>query len=143
MLALSREHEEATIRAFVVKSKQERFLSFLASPRGRAKFTNELGHFRWFEPKYATPVSWKVDPKLGLYARHTQGIGNITSLLKAKGARSTCWAISDTKEFDMQELVLESALESIVGGGSGTILSCIPGRLAFFNGEEESLLLER
>jgi len=40
-------------------------------------------------------------------------------------------------------LQLESALESVVGNGMGTILSCIPGKLAYFEGEDESLLLAR
>jgi hypothetical protein len=40
------EHEHATVKAFVVRGRQERFLSFLASPKSRQKFTRELGHFR-------------------------------------------------------------------------------------------------
>jgi len=46
-------------------------------------------------------------------------------------------------KLDGQELLLESALESVVGNGIGTILSCIPGKLAYFEGEDESLPLAR
>jgi hypothetical protein len=34
-------------------------------------------------------------------------------------------------------------MESVVGCGTGSILSCIPGKLAYFEGEDESLLLAR
>src|SRR5690348_8851561 len=59
------EHEEALIRAFFQRDKQERFLAFVASGKNRKKLTQELAHFRWFDSKFATPVPWKVDPKIG------------------------------------------------------------------------------
>jgi hypothetical protein len=137
------EHEEATIRAFVVRNKQDRFLAFVANPKTRRKFTGSLANFGWFDRRFATPVPWKVDPTLKLWERHTQGIGNVLRLLKSRDAGSTCWVISEDTKLDGQEVDLESALGEIVGGGQGTILSCIPGRLAYFNGEYESLLLAR
>ncbi len=39
------EHEEAAIKAFVLRGRQERFLSFLSIPRNRKKFTKELPIF--------------------------------------------------------------------------------------------------
>lgn len=79
-------HEEGAIRAFVQRDKQERFLGFLANPKNRKKFTTSLAHFRWFDRRFATPISWKVDPKLKLWERHVQGIENIHRLLQSKGA---------------------------------------------------------
>jgi hypothetical protein len=39
---------------------------------------------------------------------------------------------------------LLAALKQIVGNGTGTVLSCIPGRLAYFEGEiRERFLLVR
>jgi len=55
------EHEAATIKAFVVRGRQERFLYLLADPKRRKKFLDELGHFRWFDPRFAAAVPWKVD----------------------------------------------------------------------------------
>ena len=43
----------------------------------------------------------------------------------------------------MAELDLEFALESAISNRTATILSCLPGRLAFFEGESRSLLLVR
>ncbi len=137
------EHEQATIRAFISPDKQERFLTFLSKPKNRKKLTGELAHFRWFDPRFAAAIPWKVDPKLGVWERHLQGIANIQGLLKSKGAGKTCWAISEDPNLDGKELALESALEEVVGKGMGTILSCIPGRLALFEGEDQQLLLSK
>jgi hypothetical protein len=137
------EHELATVRAFVVRGRQERLSSFLVSPKNRGKFTRELAHFRWFDERYVTVAPWKVDPNLKLWDRHVQGVENICRLLRSKGAGKTCWVISEDSKLDGQELQLESALESVIGRGMGTILSFIPGKLAYFEGEDESLLLAR
>ena len=44
---------------------------------------------------------------------------------------------------DGKELELESVLERVFDSDTGTILSCLPGRLGFFSGEDEKLLLAR
>lgn len=80
------EHEEETIKSFVLREKQERFLSFLAKVKNRKKLTQELSHSRWVDRRFAGPVSWKVDPSLKLWDRHLQGIENICRLLESKGA---------------------------------------------------------
>jgi hypothetical protein len=140
---LQAEHEQGIVKAFVLRGRQERFSSFPSSPKNRKKFTKELAHFRWFDGRFATTVSWKVDPSLKLWNRHVQGIENVCCLLRSKGAGKTCWVISEDSKLDGEELQLESALENVIGGGMGTILSCIPGKLAYFEGEDESLLLAR
>ena len=45
----------------------------------------------------------------------------------------------------MLEKSLRAALEKTVGTGSGTIISCIAGKLAYFEGEEQNqrYILER
>jgi hypothetical protein len=139
----SADHEAAVIQAFVQRDKQERFLGFLVSPRNRRKFTDSLSHFHWFDPNFATPIARTVDPKLKLWDRHVQGIENICRLLTSKGAGPTCWAISKDAEIDGRELDLSTAIEHVNGRGIGTILSCVPGKLAYFESETEALLLAR
>jgi hypothetical protein len=139
----SAEHEECVIRAFIQRTKQERFLEFIASPKNRKKFTASLAHFRWFDQRFATPIPWKVDPKLKLWEQHVQGAENIYRLLKSKGAGVTCWVISEDPEIDGRELDLKAALEHVNGRQIGTILSCVPGKLAYFQSEDETLLLAR
>jgi hypothetical protein len=46
--------EEALIRAFVVASKQERYLGFIVNPKRRKKFVAALYHFDDFDR------SWRV-----------------------------------------------------------------------------------
>lgn len=139
----SADHEQGVIRAFVQQDKQERFLGFLANPKNRKKFTESLAHFRWFDQRFAAPIQWKVDPKLKLWDRHVQGIESIYRLLKSKGAGPTCWAISEDTEIDGRQLDLRAALEHVNGRQIGTILSCVPGKLAYFESEDETLLLAR
>jgi hypothetical protein len=52
------------------------------------------------------------------------------------------FAISDPA-LDEKELPLFEALTQIVGRGMGTVLSCLPGRLAFVETEDERFILER
>jgi ABC-type uncharacterized transport system substrate-binding protein len=52
------EHELATIKAFVSRDKQERFLTFLSKPKNRKKLTQELADFNWFDPKFATAIPY-------------------------------------------------------------------------------------
>jgi hypothetical protein len=137
------DHEAAVIRAFVQRDKQERFLVFLANPKSRKKFTDSLPNFRWFDQRFATPIPWKVDPKLKLWDRHVQGIENTHHLLKSKGAGLTCWVISKDSKIDGQEMDLRAALEHVNGGQIASILSCVAGKLAYFESEEETLLLAR
>jgi hypothetical protein len=139
----SADHEQGAIRAFVLRDKQVRFLDFLANPKNRKKFTESLAHFRWFDQRFATRIVWKVDPKLKLWEGHLQGIENIYRLLKSKGVGLTCWVISEDSEIDGREMNPRVALEHVSGREIGTILSCVPGKLAYFESEDKSLLLAR
>ena len=53
--------------------------------------------------------------------------------------------LAEDAALDGQELQLEEALRQIVGRGTGTFVSCVPGQLAYFEGEEprERWLLSR
>jgi hypothetical protein len=116
-------------------------LTFLSRPKTRKKLTQELANFRWFDPRFATAIPWKVDPTLSLWQRHVQGIENVYRLLKSKGAVKTYWVISADADLDGKELKLESVLEDVFDSDRGTKLSCLPGRLGLFSGDDENLLL--
>jgi len=91
--------------------------------------------------RFAAPVRWQPDPNLGLWERHLDGLQKIEQLLKSKGAGKTCWAISPNSGLDGKELEIGPALDGI--GWEGAILSFIPGKLAYYGGEHETLLLSR
>jgi hypothetical protein len=58
------------------------------------------------------------------------------------GAPGTCHVIGG--ECDSEDMELLTALKQVVGYGTGTVLSCIPGKLAYFEGEiRERFLLVR
>src|SRR6266550_7663490 len=46
-----------------------------------------------------------------------------------------CWLVSERSDWDGRQMPLAEALEAVVGTGFGTIISCIPGRLGYFEGE--------
>jgi hypothetical protein len=119
-------HELEFVRAFIVKAKQERCTFLLSNPARRQKFRNELPHFKWLDERFAHPISPKV--------AHTAA--ELVALLRSKGAGRTVWVISEISAIDGREMNLEDAMEEIWGAQMGTILSCIPGKLAFFKDEE-------
>ncbi len=143
MDSTAREHEEATIKAFVVPERQKRLQSFLAKDKDRKKLTGELDRRGLIDERFVTSVPWTVDPNRKLWDRYVQGTEKLVQMLRARGAEPTCWAISTASSFDGRELDLATAIQELIGGGSATLLSCVPGKLAYFRDEYESLLLER
>lgn len=125
-------NEHSLIAAFVKRSKRDRYREFLSNPRQRHKFTNKLAHFTDFDPKYCLCI-----PSNKLF------VDNIAIELQRRHSPSIVFAISEDPALDRKELALLEALPQIVGRGMGTVLSCIPGRLAFVETEDERFILER
>jgi hypothetical protein len=125
-------HEEELVRAFVLPNKRDRYLEFLKTPQKRAKFVAQLAHFKHLNPQFAFTIPGKE-----------QNLSSVLKLLGAKGAGPKCWVISENSKFDAQEMDLEMALKETIGYGLGTIISCLPGKLAYFEDEEERYILQR
>jgi hypothetical protein len=125
-------HEQALIAAFVKRSKRDRYREFLAEPRLRHKFTGQLAHFKDFDPKYRLP-----------FPSNKLSADNIAIELKKRHAPEIAHAISEDRALDQKEVPLVETLNDIVGNGMGTILSCLPGSLAFVETEDERFILER
>ena len=68
----------------------------------------------------------------------SQTVNHIEMLLKRKGALDSCHVTSSNADIDDREMPLREALRETVGSGFGTIISCIPGKLAYFEGEEQN-----
>jgi hypothetical protein len=126
--------EEATIKAFIVRERRERFLELLPNPKHRHKITRSLAHPHpgWFD----TRLVKSIPPPQNHAA-------DIAKLLRTKGAGTSCWVISEDKRFDAREMDLETVLSAIVGYGMGTIVCCIPGKLAFVESEDGRFILEK
>ena len=124
--------EHSVIAAFVKPGKRARYRAFVSDPRLRRRFTDKLAHFRDFDPRYRLPIPGE---KL-----HVEKI--VLELQKRRCPRIV-YAISEDPTLDQLELPLRDALEKTVGRGMGTVLSCIPSRLAFVETEDERFILER
>jgi hypothetical protein len=125
-------NEQALVAAFVKRSKRDRYREIISNPRLRHKFTSELAHFADFDSRYRVPI-----PSNKLF------VNNIRTELRRRHCPNIVFAISEDPRLDQQELPLVEALTEVVGRGMGTVLSCIPGRLAFVETEDERFILER
>jgi hypothetical protein len=126
------DNEHSRIAAFLKGGKRDRYRGILSNPRLRHKFTNLLTHFTDFDSKYRLPL-----PSDRLFVENT-GIE-----LRKRGCPAIVYAISEDPALDRKELLLAEALKRIVGSGMGTVLSCVPGCLAFVETEDERFILER
>lgn len=126
-------HDKAVVTSFIESSRRERLLGFLSNHKKRRKFTSELAHrkSRFLDTRYLKSIPPSLQNPAGIY-----------DLLRKLGAPERCWVISEGK-LDGTESDLLSALEEIVGRDLGTILSCVPGRLAYFESEDERYILQR
>jgi hypothetical protein len=123
-------NEEAIIRAFISSPRRPRWLESLASAKRRGPMLDRLNHCRDLDERYATLLPSNAD---------------VVALLKSHGAPATCYILSCTQGIDGQVLTLDEAVSAAELGGWGTIISCIPGRLAYYYDEcgKRRMLLER
>jgi hypothetical protein len=117
---------------FVKRNKRERYRNILSSARLRDKFIKQLAHFTDFDSKYRVPI-----PSSSLF------VENIAIELQKRHSPSIVFAISEDPALDQKDSPLLEALRGAVGCGMGTVLSCIPGHLAFVETEDERFILER
>ena len=122
--------ELAIIRAFILPAKRDRYAALLGNAKRRGPFLDGLNHCHDFDSRYATELPSSA---------------NIVGILRSHGAAKTCHVISDNREIDRREMLIEDAIANAEASGSGTLLSCIPGQLACYLGEsgEQRLLLRR
>ena len=125
-------HEEALVKAFIPPHRQERFLEIIAKPKKRAKLLAELSHFKALNPQFIIPIP-----------PNQQNPSALAKLLTGKGAGPTCYVISENSRLDGREVDLATALEETVGSQMGTLISCVPGRLGYFEDEDGRCILER
>lgn len=120
-------HEEALIRAFIVPERREQYVRRLGlGEKRRINFIGKrFGHMRDLDPRFAR----RLEPQEQRDARQ------IYDLLIKKGAPSTCYVLGES-EYDGQDVQLAEALADVFGHGVGVFLSCIPGRLAYFESED-------
>ncbi|MFT8318822.1 MAG: hypothetical protein ABF651_11220 [Sporolactobacillus sp.] len=124
---MKREIEKLIVKAFFRKKIQPRILYELFSQKKRDHAMDRLNH-RYMEMlrqefmiELPKPNS---DPK------------EIARILRKYGAGDICYSIV-WSEMDGRVLPLESTLDKVVGNGSAVIVSCIHGKIAYFEAEQE------
>ena len=121
-------NEEATlISTFVSPTKRKHLIEILANPKRRHRATTALAHFEDFDATTLVPLD-----------SDTQTPAAIEAALRGRGAGELCHVISENRAIDGKHLSLKLALEKVVGQGMGTLLSCVPGELAYYEGKGPS-----
>lgn len=123
--------EEATIRAFIASSRRERWLQKLVSSKQRRSFLERLNHCRDIDDRYAVPLPSSADA---------------LAELRSRGAPASCHATSNVAAIDGKDLPLDEVINQAELAGFGTLISCVPGRLAYYidkAGSNRRLILER
>ena len=101
---------------FLLRSKRERYIGFLSSPKRRQRFIDILYHFDDFEPACARAIpSSRSRPE------------DIAIELRSLNAPEECYLISTNKLWDQCTMPLGRALGDVDDGSNGTIVCCIPG----------------
>ena len=128
------EHEAGFLK-FIEVAQARRVGGLLQrGAKGRDKLRTMMAHGIKLEMKYARRVSGDTkDAKL------------ICSALVLEGAPPKALVISEVTKLDGRVLPLPEVLKACVGSGFGTFISCLPGKLGYFEFEDcgEQFLLRR
>lgn len=118
------EHEGA-LSLFVLAAKRRRVAELLGSPKRRSKMLAELPHFRHWDPAAVVhlPAAQQTGP-------------HVLAALQRLGAPAEAYVMSSHHSLDGRSCSLADAVRDVVSSSTGTVISCIPGRLAYFEGEE-------
>ncbi|MBK9794147.1 MAG: hypothetical protein IPP60_13885 [Sphingobacteriales bacterium] len=101
--------EAKVIQRFVIKTKQERYMTFIKSEKTRSKFINDLSHINFLREDLFDKVE-----------------GNefefIKQRIKALGNLKDCYVISENQRIDKKRLDIDTALTETIGADQGTLL---------------------
>lgn len=123
---MDKDYETKIVKAFFYRNRQERSLFELFSEKKRRNFRFKLScYYNFIDKDYMIEV-----PK------PNSDYKEIMKLLKSYGAPEMSYSISLCDKIDGKHLPLEDAIKVAVGYGMGTIVSCIPEKLAYLEGEQ-------
>jgi hypothetical protein len=124
---MNKEIEEIIVKSFFNKRIQQRVLFELSSPKKRWDPLRGLRH------KYYDTLRNEFMIKI---PEPNSNFEKIAEMLKNHGAGEFCYSLSDCEEIKSKELPLLTALEKAVGYVMPSIISCISGKLAYFESEQ-------
>lgn len=112
---------EGFIQAFIRRDKRDRWRTLLSTLKGRHKLVRTLDHGFDFDPRWAE----RLEPGV-----------TVEEIAKLLAPAREGYLISSNWELDGRTMEIIEALENVVEGDFGTIIVCIPDRLAYFESEE-------
>jgi hypothetical protein len=117
--------EKKVIERFVVKTKRDRYLTFVESDKTRHKFISELAHFRDLRKERFDEISGD-EKKI------------IKDRIKSLGNIKDCYLISENSELDRKRLDIDTALNMTIGYGMGTFIVFGDAEIVFYEAEGPS-----
>lgn len=115
--------ETKVIKKFVDKTKQDRYLQFISTPKNRNKLINDLAHFNHFK--------WDLFEEVN--GNEQQII--LATLQRNKVPAQNCYVISENSQLDTKTLDTTKAIQETVGYNMGTILVFGDADIIFYEGE--------
>ena len=122
--------EHQLVTKYVIKPKQERYLTLLKGKKHRQKFLDQLNHKFDLDPRYATEL-----------APAHQSVEGLHSLLRSRYVGSTCYLVADGNENDGREMQLSSGVSTLLGNHWGAILICPPKPIVVYKEEAPGRLV--
>lgn len=130
------QQEDEFVRTFIVRERRERYRFLLANGKRRREILVRLNHSLDFIPSLARQIPGGQHNEEGVVA-----------LLNDRGVRDSddVYVISDVPELDVQTLPMRQAVHQALDSEFGTVVCCLPGRLAYYRPEspESGYLLEK
>lgn len=117
------QHEVGLIESFIVSAKRDRWRSGLSKPGKRRKLTAELSHGGIIDRRLARAIP-----------PSKQNVDDLEAILKEKGAPELVHLVAADSSLDGRQMSLREALQMVMGYG-GAVISCLPGRLAYYEAE--------
>lgn len=118
--------EEVIVKNFFIKNRQNRIMYELSSPKKRIDAVWRLSSYH-----NILDVNFMIE-----IPKPNSNYMDIFKLLKNYGANDTAYVISFNSEFDGKHVDLECALKAHVGYGVPSLISCIPDKLLYYEGEQ-------
>lgn len=118
------DHETLFVKTFIERGKWARYLQLLPNRGRRQEILVRLNKKFDYLRNFATEVLGDQDYPEAL-----------EKLLRAHGAPETCHVLVAGLPMDGREVPLREALNTICLHKYGSLLSCIPGRLAYYRPE--------
>ena len=101
--------ESKVIDRFVIKTKRERYLTFIKSEKTRPKFINVLSQIDFLRED----LFEKVEGNEYEFIKHR---------IKLLGNLKDCYVISENQRIDKKRLDIDTALTETIGADQGTLL---------------------